>query len=228
MQSASLIDLDALSPEELRAAILAVSEIRKREETRSNWQRAISEETDEAIIARAQERYPDAPITLANRYQSVHRSQEIGGICGAVMGEDRRPVFMRGAAEVLIRRYCYTGGGSSPNGWAIAVYWRCIRMSRKTFMSHDAFEEFSNGIRDRLRQRYRLTSVFEYGTGLDWRAWNDRDYRARIIGGKLVRLTDEQCRHIEALQAIIGRTEKLDQQARRALVASSMYERLAA
>ena len=96
-------------------------------------------------------------------------------------------------------------------------------------MSFDEWDEFSKRLQWKIAKRYpRTTNAFHGRVGIDWRSWADKECTTRVIGGKVVYLTSEQCRHIESLYSIIRRSEHLGKQARKAIVRDAMMERLAA
>ena len=223
MQSISTIDLAALSDETLNKWAAAID--------REKWQRAVAgpkvdpwedllrNGTDKDIIAAAQSKYERAPITLADRYDRVRWDQETG----FGLGHARRPVFMNGARELLIRRRCNTPGGSSPNGWASDVLARAVRMSKATILDGDEYASFIEPLIWKMHDRYRLTSAFNdlrYHVGGGW----SRD--TVLIGGRFVELSGSELSNVKALHAIIRKTNKLDQ--RRDMARRHMNERLAA
>jgi len=227
--SASLIDLDALPPEVRRRVEYALSSAQSDYNARQRQKIALQSGSDAELLADAEREYPRAPMGLSTWYKSINRAQ---WTCYETWQGNRRPVFMRGSKSVLIRMYCNTEGGSSPNGWATAVYWRAVRMSKRTILDYDDFEEFSRAITSKLRDKYHLTSAFWDSVGIRFAWWKIGNYSAdtcqRLIGGRVVELTRDQLSHIRSLQAIIKKADRLDDEARRALVRQNMMERLAA
>jgi hypothetical protein len=222
--STSSIDLDALPPLVRRRVEYALETGLSDHQAHIARSEAIKSGDDARLIAEAEREYPGAPIGLSTWYRKVSPCQETR----YSIYNKKRPVFMRGGKQVLIRLYCRSNFGSSPNGWAAAVYWRALRMSRRTFMNHGEFETFSNSIIARLNKKYFLTYHFDSCVGVRYCDWDRTLEHIRIIGGKLVYLTNEQKRHIEGLHAIVQRAERLDGEARKALVRQGMLERLAA
>lgn len=227
-RSTSLIDLDALPPDvarrvqwELDSAMRTYDRDRERAELLENA-------SDAELIAAAQNEYPREAIGLSTWYRDVHPFQETV-FNRQALWQKRRPVFLRGSPSSLVRIYCRSLNGSSANGWAIAVYWRALRMSRLTFMDHQEFEEWDRAISRKLQDRYRLTNTFNANTGITYREWQGYgDEVTRVIGGKITYLTRETLAHISALHAVIRKTDRLDEKARRAAAREIMMERLAA
>lgn len=229
--STSSIDLAALPADVARRVQWELAAALKAHD-HDAWMRDKCENASDAeLIAAGEKEYPAAPIGLSTWYHGVSLDQET--IFHRVT-QGRRPVFMRGAKQVLIRRHCRSIGGSSPNGWAILVYWRALRMSRKTFFDFDEFEAWDTAIAHRLHAKYRLTNVFDSATGITYREWdgcNNLDPDAefpRIVGGKLVYLKRGCHSHLRSLSNIVRKLDKLDEAAKRELVRRSMMERLAA
>jgi hypothetical protein len=222
MQSTLTIDLAALSGEKLNELAAAID--------REKWQRAVAgpaidpwadllrDGTDEDIIAAAQAEYKNAPITLANRYARVRWDQETG----FGLGHARRPVFMNGARQLLIRRRCNTPGGSSPNGWASDVLARAVRMSKATILDSEEYSSFIEPLIWKMHDRYRLTSAFN---DLRYRVGGGWSCRTVLIGGRFVDLNASELSNVKALHAIIRKTNKLDH--RKEMARQHMNERLA-
>ena len=218
-QSASLIDLDALHPEvavEVRRAMeYAISRL-----SRDEWMRHVCiSGTDAELIAAGEKEYPGAPIGVSSWYDCVRLEQDT--IFNRVSyNNDRRPVFMRGGKQVLIRRHCLSNTGSSPNGWAVRVFWRCVRIAKITSLNNDEFRAATRHIYERLCKKYYLTTPFDRNVG--WDVYGS----ATLVGGKKAYLNDYQITHIKALKRIASRVETLEK--KRELVKAALLERLAA
>lgn len=218
-RSASLIDLAAL-PDDVRWRIEDALSRAMSDHSHDAWMRQIcAEGTDAEVIAAGEKEYRDAPIGLSTWYPTVWRLQETCFSRVAHNGQ-RRPVFMRGAVGVLIRRYCLTEGGESPNGWAARVFWRAVRMAKITALDKAEFRDATAPIRDALCHRYNLTAPFDRNTG--WDIWGGPD----LIGGNRSYLREDQRIHIKALHNIAKRSESLER--KRELVRHQLRERLSA
>lgn len=216
-QSTSLIDLDAL-PSEVAQRVKWTLVDASREYNRDAWAKGVCESgTDAEIIAAGEKEYPRAPIGLSTWYERVWITQET---VFTPVSQDRRPVFMKGAKNVLIRTYCLTAGGDSPNGWAAKVFWRAVRMAKITALSRDEFREATDAIYRKLHTKYYLTCPFDRNTG--WDVWGG----PILIGGQRSYLEGEQLRHVRALSAIAKKAETLEK--KREMVRQQLMERLAA
>lgn len=218
MQSASLIDMEALPPSVRSYVEYALAEAMERHE-RSQLREKAAEFSDQQKLEIAQREFPDAPIGLSTWYKQVLWCQETGifGFNGT------RPVFLRGSREVRIRLNSLSNHCSA-NGWAINVFWRAIRKSKLTALDYEEFEAAANQIRHKLRKRYRLTHAFDDQVTIWARCFREM----AVIGGKKVYLSEGQLQHIRALRKIIVKADRLDEKMRRALVRQQMQERLAA
>ena len=225
-RSASLIDLDAL-PAEVRWQVECALDSAQRAYNHDAWMRDRCQNTTDAeLIAAGEKEYPEAPMGLSTWYKSVALAQET--IFCRVSQTARRPVFMRGSRNVLHRLYSLSNSANA-NGWAIEVYWRALRMSRRTFLSFDEFQEWSDNVKACLHRKYRLTSSFCNGVGIwarDWNPRSDEESAVRIVGGKRVYLPASSHKHLDALAKIVRKTETLER--KRELVRAQLMERLAA
>lgn len=216
-QSTSLIDLDAL-PAEVRWRVEWALNDALREYDRAAWAKGVCENgTDAEVIAAGEREYPSAPIGLSTWYERVWNVQET---VFAPASQSRRPVFMKGAKNVLIRAHCLTAGGDSPNGWAVKVFWRAVRMARITALTRDEFKDATYAIYRKLHAKYYLTGPFDRNTG--WDVWGG----PILIGGQRSYLEGEQLRHVRALSSIAKKAETLDK--KREMVRRQLMERLAA
>lgn len=215
-QSTSLIDLDAL-PAEVAQRVRWVLDEARGDFDRDVWMKAVCETgTDAEIIAAGEKEYPSAPIGLSTWYSEPWLEQRT--IFNRVHAA-RYPVFMRGGRNVLIRRHCRTVGGSSPNGWAIMVFWRAVRIAKITALSPEEFRAATAPIYEKLHAKYYLTAAFE--RGVCWDVWGGPN----MIGGQVTWLEGEPLRHVRALSAIAKKTETLDR--KREMVRQQLMERLA-
>lgn len=220
-----MIDLDAL-PAAVRSRVEFAIKSAMHDHTRDAEMLTLCQTgTDAELIAACEAEYPGAPIGLSTWYSRVGTYQET--IFNRVAHwAGRRPVFMRGARQIRIASHCLSSSGFSANGWAIAVFWRAVRMMRETQLDWYSWHLTEGHIIRKLSERYRLTRSFFDAVQTTRQMWNWQDYHARIIGGRRVFLTDDQLRHIEALNAIARKADTLEQ--RRELVRRNMMERLAA
>jgi len=226
-QSASLIDLDAL-PAEVRWCVESALQDALRTRDHDAWMRDKCENASDAeLIAAGEKEYPGAPMGVSTWYKSVTLVQETI-FCRVAQNDKRRPVFLRGSRNVLHRLYSLSNSANA-NGWAVEVYWRALRMSRRTFLSFDEFQEWSDNIKARLHRKYRLTSSFDKSTGFWFADWHPRDNDStalRVVGGKRVYLPASSHKHLDALAKIVRKTETLER--KRELVRAQLMERLAA
>ncbi len=226
-RSASLIDLDAL-PAEVRRRVEYALQDALQARDHDAWMRDKCENASDAdLIAAGEKEYPDAPMGLSTWYKSVALAQETV-FCRVAQNNKRRPVFLRGSKQVLFRLYSLSSSANA-NGWAIEVYWRALRMSRRTFLSFDEFQEWSDSVKHRLYAKYRLTSCFSNGIGMwasEWNPRSDTEHAVRIVGGKRVYLPASSHKHLDALAKIVRKTETLER--KRELVRAQLMERLAA
>jgi hypothetical protein len=225
MQSHSLIDLSLLTYEQAVNMQIAYDNfLRLNKEIASVCHEEMS---DEDIINHARNRvFPpgsrNVGVTLATSYKSVSYYQElkIPGFDGA-----RRPVLMRGSRMYLIWKNRLSDSSVSPNGWAIKVFWRAIRMSRLSFFDADAFDKFAFRIKYRLHSKYNLTSTFTWECDV---AKEIRNQEIAIIGGKIKFINPSERTHLIALYQIVKKIDRLDRNARKAAVRDVMAMRLAA
>lgn len=187
---------------------------------RDQWMRDVCRNgSDAELIAAGEKEYPDAPIGLSTWYPRVSIEQETVFARVARNGA-RRPVFMRGGLNVIIRRKCFTANGTSPNGWASEVFWRAVRIAKITALDRDDYQTATGAIYDALKSKYYLTSVFDRHVGRD--VWGG----PILIGGKPAFLNNDQLMHIRALARIASKAETLHQL--REQVRQQLMERLAA
>lgn len=71
----------------------------------------------------------------SDEYWYTNQRQVYGDWGGSKIG-DMRPVAMRGAREVLQRKYCLSPGGSAANGWHLRIAERWFRMKKITGLHH--------------------------------------------------------------------------------------------
>lgn len=228
-QSASLIDISSLPDWAKRAVLDTVERVRSGSTVCARNQSILNMD-ERSILAWAEDEYPGVPMGLSSWYSEVATWQETA-LTRSTGLVKTRPVFMRGAKECRVMRNALSLGSSSANGWAALVFWRALKMSRRTFLDYDEFQDFSEQIKAALRRRYRLTLAFDDRTTVSFKDWyfpqSEREF-IRIVGGRKVFLTPNAVQHITSLHAIVRKAERLDDQVRRALVKASMLERLAA
>ena len=218
-QSTSLIDLSALPhevAERVRYAMVSAMDAHSHD----GWMRQMCQDaSNECLIAAGEKEYPNAPIGLSIWYDHVDLVQETVFNRVAHNGA-RRPVFMRGAKNILIRKYCLSKGGDSPNGWAARVFWRAVRMAKITSLDQNDFRETTRPIYDRLCKKYYLTAPFDRNVG--WDVWGG----PMLVGGRRSFLEYDQIAHIKSLKRIAARFDSLDK--KRAAIKTALFERLAA
>ena len=66
---------------------------------------------------------------------------------------------MRGAKELLRMNYSLSGSRSC-NGWAVAVFWRWVRMRAITALDYDTWDSAVNFFARKLHAKYYLTNGF--------------------------------------------------------------------
>lgn len=220
MPSASLIDL---SPEEMEAALSAVSALRARQNDECRRNHLVLHGSDAEILAEAQSEFRCfVPMVLAQTYDPggyTYPGRELWGNVGA---HRRRPVIMRGARAAMIARLGLSFYSYSPTGYAIETFWRYVRMRRLTFIDPDEFADFAHVTARQIQERHsKLHSVFWERT-----ARYRLDDERIIIGGKRVYLTPSEMANVRTLHSIIRKTNKLDRRLK--LASQHMKERLAA
>ena len=225
MQSASLIDLAALDETEARAALFAVEQIRARQTREDRWMQLVRDGTEREILDAAQFEFSHPrraiPITLANRYPDVRSECEI--VYWAVGSHPRRPVIMRGSLGARLARHS-TSASQCANGWAIELFDRAVRASRRTILEVDEYRDFQGRLIDRITSRHRsATHVARERTAA---RVNFHTRNHVLIGGKFVWLSDRELENVHALHSIIRRSDKLERRVE--LAREHMRERLAA
>jgi hypothetical protein len=227
MQSASLIDLDALPPDVRWQIEYALESGLNRHNKKAFWKCLVTEGSDREIIDAAQAEFceaRDVPITLANRYrpEQIRRFQEI---CWQYTnGHPRRPVVMRGAKGALICQYSLSSS-QAPNGWAENVFDRAVSSSKATILDRDESDAFLADLERRIARKYPgVTDAFYRRVGL--RVSENHEGATVLIRGKWRFLNRSEVSNVRALQGIIRKTNKLDR--RLELAREHMRERLAA
>lgn len=161
--------------------------------------------SDAELIAAGAKEYPGAPIGLSTWYDRLGTAQET--IFNRVAhNRTRRPVFMRGAKQVLIRTHGLGSASTSANGWAIDVFWRAVRRMKLTALDHETFDKAADPIRARLRQKYYLTAPFDKATNCIYAGFNECLF---VVGGERVFMRSEIAKQVSAFNSIIRKGDKI-------------------
>lgn len=225
MQSASLIDLATLPPDVRSNIEWTIRLAEEKQASDRKWDALLRDGTDAEIMAAAEVEFePGTPITLADRYDHVPLHCEVRGLWTRY--HPRRPVIQRGAKWARIAAHGYTHHLSA-NGYCVALFYRAIRLSKRTILDDDEYQEFARSLREKILSRYRTTSTFDKYTSehVGKRNWGSGEHYA-LIGGKFVTLNCSEWENIRALNNIIKKTDKLDR--RIASARAHFRERMAA
>lgn len=205
-------ELEGLPPDliedALRHACWRAAELRRREE----WKALISTGSEAEIIEAAQEYSGGHAVALAKAYRRVDVWQEI--VAWADHLSPRRPVFMKGAKDCLIKAY---GNSShfSANGLAESVLKRWLRLKKVTAFTWSEFDEAVGGVVGQLHKRYHLTHHFGKGIAYPpgtgpYSPLHAGERALAYIGGKPAFLSASERSNLQALHKIITKTQKLE------------------
>lgn len=211
------IDLSELPADLAEDIAWTIAKYERKKEKNTSWQHVLDHGTDEEIINKAAgECYTCTPLVLASVYKNDgDRGTLIYNFRMAVPFEfnchPRRAIVMRGARLIRYARHALSHG-TNPNGWAVKVFERALRMSKKTLLSYSEMYDFMRELARRVASKHPgVTSSFWQRTMPPRIAWLRPDERLALINGKYVTLTDSEYDNVCRLFKIIRKTDKLDE-----------------
>ena len=142
-----------------------INRYERRKEQEAAWQHVLDNGTEAEIMEKVMpDIHPDTPMILAcdcppNDNERYSRVREI--VPYEFQSHPRRPVAMRGGRLVRYWKYRLSTGSINPNGWAIRVFKRALRMSKVTLLDQREIYDYTDKLVKRIASKHpAVTATF--------------------------------------------------------------------
>ena len=148
------------------------------------------------------------PLVTAETYRYIPSRQEVIGYDDPFRKSPVRPVFMRGAMEIIISRHALSASENA-NGWALLIIERYLRITKYTSFDREESLKKIDSLRRAMSKRYSLT--YHINDHLIELYVDYRDAFNRIwLFGKRIYVTDHQFSYLKKLHGIIKKFDKIE------------------